>query len=227
MAAGGRLQRAPARHERAGAVLQGLQGQGSGSGRLAEVKKVLETLRSLKQYADPGVSGRNWNDTTNLVITSKAGMQIMGDWAPRRVRARRQDAGQGLRLHPRPLRRTPYLQVGGDVFIFPKQKDPAVEAAQLKLAATLVNPTVQVAFNLAKGSLPVRDDVDLARPTDCMKKGLEILKDPTSVVENSEIFVSADTQGQIEDLISEFWANDSLTADDAQKRFVDIITKAE
>jgi hypothetical protein len=39
----------------------------------------------------------------------------------------------------------------------------------------LARPATQVAFNLKKGSLPVRGDVDLAAANDCMKKGLDIL----------------------------------------------------
>ena len=39
----------------------------------------------------------------------------------------------------------------------------------------LLDPKTQVAFNLKKGSLPVRGDVDLTAANDCMKKGLDIL----------------------------------------------------
>src|SRR5437899_12209136 len=46
-----------------------------------EVLKTLTQLKSLKQYTDEGHANRNWNDTTNLVIQGKAGLQIMGDWA--------------------------------------------------------------------------------------------------------------------------------------------------
>ena len=37
----------------------------------------------------------------------------------------------------------------------------------------MITPETQVAFNLKKGSLPVRGDVDLAAANDCMKKGLD------------------------------------------------------
>jgi hypothetical protein len=39
----------------------------------------------------------------------------------------------------------------------------------------MVSKEAQVAFNLKKGSLPIRGDIDLAAANDCMKKGLEIL----------------------------------------------------
>ena len=47
----------------------------------ADFKAVAETYGKLRAYVDAGAPGRNWPDATNLVITGKAGMQIMGDWA--------------------------------------------------------------------------------------------------------------------------------------------------
>jgi len=43
--------------------------------------KVLETLRMVKQYTDPGAPGRAWNLATAMVIKGEAAMQFMGDWA--------------------------------------------------------------------------------------------------------------------------------------------------
>ena len=121
----------------------------------------------------------------------------------------------------------PYLSTGGDIFLFPKQDDPELEAAQLKMASMMVNPRVQALFNLAKGSLPVRDDVDLALADECMKKGIELLKNPETVVGDPINFVTEDTDGQIRDLFAEFWADDSLSVADAQERFAKIIESAK
>src|SRR5690606_5964415 len=46
-----------------------------------EVRRALEIFRELTSYRDEGSANRNWNDTTNLVITDQAALQIMGDWA--------------------------------------------------------------------------------------------------------------------------------------------------
>ena len=69
-------------------------------------------------------------------------------------------------------------------------------------------------------------DVDLAAANDCMKKGLDILA-KGNVIEGTDQLLSADSQKQKEDLFSEFFANPSLTAEDAQKRFAEIIASAE
>ncbi len=46
-----------------------------------EFRKAAEAFAKLKTYTDAGSPGRNWNDATSMVITGKAGMQFMGDWA--------------------------------------------------------------------------------------------------------------------------------------------------
>ncbi len=191
-----------------------------------EVKAVFETFRELKQYTDPGSANRNWNDTTNLVITDQAALQIMGDWARGEFAVAGEEPGVDYECIAGPSE-NPYLTTGGDVFLFPKQDDPDVEAAQLKLAGMMVNPRVQALFNNAKGSLPVREDVDLSLADACMQKGLDILSNPETVVGDPINFVTADTDGQIRDLFAEFWSDDSMSVEDAQERFAQIIESAE
>lgn len=191
-----------------------------------EVKKSIEIFKSLKQYTDEGSANRNWNDTTNLVITDQAGMQIMGDWARGEFAVAGEQPGVDYACIAGPSEE-PYLDTGGDIFLFPKQSDAAVEEAQLKMASMMVNPQVQALFNNAKGSLPVRDDVDFSLADDCMKKGLEILKNPDSVIQGAGIFLNNDSIGQLNDLWAQVWADDSMSVEDAQARFVDIIRTAE
>ena len=56
-----------------------------------EVKQVLEELKALKQFTDDGYANRNWNDTTNLVITNKAGSADHGRLGAWRVLRGRHD----------------------------------------------------------------------------------------------------------------------------------------
>ena len=117
---------------------------------------------------------QDWNQATNLVITGQAGGQIMGDWAQGEFQVAGQVAGKDYTCLPG-LGVNEIISTGGDAFYFPKLNDPEKTAAQEVLASTMLSPTTQVAFNLKKGSLPVRGDVDLAAANDCMKKGLDIL----------------------------------------------------
>ena len=91
----------------------------------------------------------------------------------------------------------------------------------------MVNPKVQVLFNVRKGSLPVRGDVDLKLADGCMKKGLEILNRPGSVVENNEIFLSGETVLAIQTLLDKFLWDDRMSVASAQKQFAAILSKAK
>ena len=149
----------------------------------------------------------------------------MGDWAQGEFQVAGQVAGEDYTCLPG-LGVNQVISTGGDAFYFPKVDDPEVEAAQKELASLLVSKEVQVAFNLKKGSLPIRGDVDLAAANDCMKKGLAILADGNILPDPNQT-MSPDTQGQIDDLMVEFWNNPSITAADAQSRFAGIIADAD
>lgn len=186
----------------------------------AEVFKAAADARELARGSDV----QDWNLATNLVITGKAGAQLMGDWAQGEFAVAELVEGEDYSCLPG-LGLNQVLDTGGDAFYFPVIDDPEVTAAQKELAALLISPEVQVSFNLAKGSLPVRGDIDLSAANGCMQKGLGILADG-GVLPSGDQSLSADTQTQIEDLMAEFWAGD-MSAEDAQARYADIIARAD
>ncbi|KKX34012.1 ABC transporter substrate-binding protein [Rhizobium sp. LC145] len=189
-----------------------------------EMAKIFQAASQARDMAK-GSNVQDWNQATNMVITGKAGGQIMGDWAQGEFQIAGKTAGTDYSCLPG-LGLNEYLATGGDAFYFPLIEDEEKSKAQDILAETIVDPKVQVAFNLKKGSLPVRGDVDVAAANDCMKKGIDILA-KGSVLISTDQLLSQDTQKQKEDLMSEFFASTSITPEDAQKRFVDIIASAD
>jgi glucose/mannose transport system substrate-binding protein len=191
-----------------------------------EMKAIWQEFANARDLADPGYVGRQWNEATSLVLTGKAGGQIMGDWAQGefgvagKVAGTDYDCLPGLGVHP-------ILDTGGDAFYFPKNANPEITRAQLKLASMLVSKETQVAFNLAKGSLPIRGDIDMEAANACMQKGIKILADGNNVLPSIEQAFSSDAQGQLEDLNTEFFANKDMTIEDAQARFAEIISQAK
>ena len=196
----------------------------------AEAAASAEMTKVFEAYADArllsvGSNVNDWNQATNLVITGQAGGQIHGDWAQGEFQVANQVAGEDYTCLPG-LGVNEIIATGGDAFYFPKQDDPAIEAAQKELAQLMISKEVQVAFNLKKGSLPIRGDVDLSAANDCMKKGLAILAAGNVLPDGVNAF-SADTAGQMADLMVEFWNDTSITVEDAQARYVDIIASAD
>lgn len=168
---------------------------------------------------------QNWNEATSLVITGEAGGQIMGDWAQGEFQVAGAVAGEDYTCLPG-LGLNQVISAGGDAFYFPVLDDAAATEAQTELASVMLSPEAQVAFNLKKGSLPVRGDIDLATANDCMQKGLAILGDG-AVVEGSDALITPDTNNQINDLMAEFFSDTGITVEDAQARFAEIIAAAE
>lgn len=167
---------------------------------------------------------QDWNLATNLVITGQAGGQIMGDWAQGEFAVAGKVEGEDYSCLPG-LGLNAVLDTGGDAFYFPVIDDPEITAAQKELAALLISPEAQVSFNLAKGSLPVRGDIDMSAANGCMQKGLDILANG-GVLPSADISFSADTQTQIEDLMAQFWSSD-MSAADAQAAYADLIEAAD
>ena len=193
-----------------------------------EMTRVFQAIADARGMVDDGYVGRAWNDATAMVIRGEAGAQIMGDWAQGEFGVAGQTAGVEYDCLPG-LGVFPVLDTGGDAFYFPKPNKnvEAMTAAQLEMASLLVSKQVQVDFNLAKGSLPIRGDIDLAAANDCMKKGLEILANPDNVLPSSEQTFSGDTQGEMDDLWVEFFNDPSISVEAAQARYVEIIASAD
>lgn len=189
-----------------------------------EATKVFEAYAEARSLSD-GSNVQDWNQATNMVITAQAGGQIMGDWAQGEFQVAKQVAGEDYTCLPG-LGVNEIIATGGDAFYFPKNDDPEITAAQKRMASQMISKQVQVAFNLKKGSLPIRGDVDLSAANDCMKKGLKILASGNILPDGVNV-LSADTDGQVKDLMVEFWNNKDITAADAQERYVAIIADAD
>ena len=189
-----------------------------------EVARVFKAAADAREMA-ANSTVQNWNDATNLVITGKAGGQIMGDWAQGEFAMASQVAGDDYSCLPG-LGVTELLSTGGDAFYFPVLSDDAEIAAQSELAALMLKPDTQVAFNLKKGSLPVRGDIDLSTANACMQKGLALLADGALLPDTAQL-ITPDTAEQISTLFIEFFADASMTVEDAQAEFAKIIASAE
>jgi glucose/mannose transport system substrate-binding protein len=189
-----------------------------------EMTKVWQAADQARKLAAKS-NVQDWNQATNLVITDQAGGQIMGDWAQGEFQVAGEVAGQDYTCLPG-LGVNESLGTAGDAFYFPLIEDEEISAAQAELARVMLDPETQVAFNLKKGSLPVRGDVDLAAANDCMKKGLEIIKAGKTVTSTDQL-ITQDTNTQLQDLMSQFFSDMSLTPEAAQERWAAIIADAD
>ena len=179
----------------------------------AELKTVLETLRRFQQAADEGSSNRDWNVTTNLVITGKALMQLHGDWMKGEWSAAGKVAGTDFGCLPIPASKASVASVDSWGLLGGQSAD--IDKAELDFASVTVDPIVQGEFAKAKGSTPVRLDAPADSLDACSKEVLTLLADPAAQVPNPHASADADWENSIWDVVFNFWSDPSMTVDAA------------
>jgi glucose/mannose transport system substrate-binding protein len=136
-------------------------------------EKVFQRMSQLRKLVDKDFSGRDWNVASGMVISGKAGFQMMGDWAKGEFINAKKVPGKDFLCF-----RTPGTQgtvsFNSDQFVMFKVGADK-EAAQAKLASAIMDPGFQSAFNVVKGSVPARTDVPDTAFDACGKKGMKDL----------------------------------------------------
>ncbi|AKJ28459.1 ABC transporter substrate-binding protein [Caldimonas brevitalea] len=188
----------------------------------ATMEKVLATFKKVKDYTDRNAAGRDWNLATAMVINGQAGMQIMGDWAKGEFLAAGKVPGKDFVCSPAPGTGKAYTY-NVDSFAMFKLKNDANVKAQKDLAAAIMSPEFQEVFNLNKGSIPVRLNMDLAKFDDCAKQSSA---DFVASSKSGALLPSiahgmaapSAAEGAIKDAVSQFWNTDKMTPKEAMDR---------
>ncbi|WEJ57221.1 ABC transporter substrate-binding protein [Devosia sp. FJ2-5-3] len=192
-----------------------------------EFRKVAEALDALRKVTSPETMVPSFGDVGNQLLEGTAAGNIHGDWLAGDLQIAGGVPGEDYECLPA-LGVGDQLTGGGDSFYFPKLPegtDPAVIEAQAQLARILISPEAQLKFNMVKGSMPIRTDIDLSGANACMTKALGLLKN--GLLPSGDSSLSSDTQQQLQDLDLEFFADESVTVDDYIERRAEIIAQAD
>lgn len=130
--------------------------------------KSFETFRRIANYADKSAQTKRWNEGTQSVIQGETLFQIMGDWAKSEFVRAGQKPGVEFLCVATPGTASS-MNFNTDAFLFFKTRVDNSKA-QLVLARTLMDKQTQETFNIAKGSVPARMDVDMSKFDDCSKR---------------------------------------------------------
>jgi len=178
-----------------------------------EMHQLLDWVRRFQQIADDGSVNRDWNVTTNTVITGQALMQIHGDWMKGEWLAAGREPGVDFGCIPIPGAQA--LVVTVDSWGLLGDQSDEIDAASLDFVSVVVDPQVQADFASAKGSTPVRLDAPADSLDVCSIGVLDVLGDPTRQVQNPHSMVDADWQSSLWDVMFNYWSDEVMTADDA------------
>ena len=135
-------------------------------------EKVFQRMSQIRKLVDKDFSGRDWNVASGMVISGKAGFQIMGDWAKGEFINAKKVPGKDFLCYRFPGTQG-LVSFNADQFAMFKLSSADKSAAQVKLAAAIIDPAFQSAFNVVKGSAPARSDVSDTAFDDCGKKAIK------------------------------------------------------
>lgn len=139
----------------------------------AEMVKTFDRMAQLRKYVDKDFSGRDWNVASGMVISGKAGFQIMGDWAKGEFVGAKKVAMKDFACFRIPGTQGSVTFNADQFALFKVGTDKVT--AQNKLATAILEPGFQSAFNVVKGSVPARTDVPDTAFDDCGKKAIKDL----------------------------------------------------
>jgi glucose/mannose transport system substrate-binding protein len=200
----------------------------------AKMVEVFTALKKLGGYMDENRAGRDWNIAAAEVINGKAGMQIMGDWAKSEWTAAGKVAGKDYQCVPFPGTQGSYTYNIDSLAMFKlsaKNNTPGNIAAQNDVAKIALEPEFQYVFNQNKGSIPVRNDLDMSKFDAC---GQASAKDFAEADKNGKLepsmahnmATSLAVQGAIFDVVTNFMSDKNADPAKAGKQMSSAIKAA-
>ncbi|MDX5434225.1 MAG: ABC transporter substrate-binding protein [Halomonas sp.] len=185
--------------------------------------EALETFKRLRELMDDDMSGRDWNIATSMVIEGTAGMQLMGDWAKGEFTAAGLTAGEEYLCAAAPGTQDAFTFNIDSLAMFRVEGEE--REAQQALARLVLEPTFQEAFNLAKGSIPARPDLDMNGFDSCAQQSMQDFQrtaEEGGLVPSMAhgMAVRADVQGAIFDVVTNYFNSRDMAAEEAARRMV-------
>lgn len=199
--------------------------------RSPEMAEAFARLRKMVGYMDDGINGRSWEQSMAMTMDGEAAFFLMGDWTVASANAAGYEEGVDYLCTQTPVDwdGTGYI-LNADSVVFFDQSDPDYVEGQELLAEIIMTPEFQVTFNVAKGSIPSRTDVDLSEGgfTDCQQQSLTDLR--ASIEEGTLVRSMAHNmtvlqkfRGAMMEVITEYVADESLSPEDGAELLAEAV----
>jgi len=193
--------------------------------------KAFDQMRLMvTKYMDPAIAGRDYDTASNMMVNGDALFFIMGDWELGAIKSVGHEPGGDILCGQSP---TDWAGDGfilnSDSVVFFKQNDPDYQEGQKLLASLILSPDFQKVFNITKGSIPARLDVDLADGFNvCQQQSQASLKasiDGGTLVRSMahNMTVLQKYRGAMMDTITEFVNTPEMTSADAANIMADAV----
>lgn len=183
--------------------------------------RALATFAQLRAHVGPRVAGRTWSQATAEVIAGRAASQVMGDWAKSEFIRAGMTPGKEFKCTQAPGTAGTYHFVI-DGFAFPPSTSPQRAQSQQLLAETLLDPEVQFHFNQAKGSIPVRRDVDTRRLDACAQIGMKIAGEADNLVAPPSMQLQFNLRAGVLALLGNYWRTPAASPEQTAQKIAEL-----
>ena len=180
--------------------------------RSAKMVEIFKTFKATRDLIDADSPGRDWISATSMVINGTAAMQIMGDWAKGEFTAAGKVPGTDFICAPAPQTEHQYTFNIDSFAMFGLDSDDS-KVAQETLARLIMEPKFQEAFNLNKGSIPVRQGMNETPFDSCAKASMASFSSTAKTGDLVPSFAhgmatTSSALGAISDVITNFYNSD-------------------
>ena len=144
------------------------------SGRQA--REALSRFDTLLDYADPQAAGLSWDEATKKLADGECAFETLNDSAFGELVAGGAQEGADFGAVPYPDTEASYVAVV-DTFVRARKAANGRNASDF--LAVIADPEIQLAFSKAKGSVPIRTDVDVSSLAPYQQSAAEALRTRT------------------------------------------------
>ncbi|MDP1732405.1 MAG: ABC transporter substrate-binding protein [Devosia sp.] len=193
--------------------------------------KAFDQMRLMvDKYMDPAIAGRDYDTASNMMANGDALFFIMGDWEIGVLKAAGHNPGEDILCAQAPTDwGKPGFILNSDSVVFFQQNDPDYIEGQKLLAHLILSPEFQTVFNISKGSIPARMDVDLSQGFNpCQQTAQADLKASVeagtlvrSMAHNMTVLQKY--RGAMMEAITEFVNTPEMSSEDAANNMADAV----
>jgi glucose/mannose transport system substrate-binding protein len=179
------------------------------------LRDAIEAFRRITAQADEGWVNRQWNESTNTVISGRTLMHFHGDWMKGQWKANGKLLGQDYNCINLPGTKALAVTVDSMGILGGPPVSPEQMEAQFEMASIAVDPVRNAEFASFKGSTPVRTDAPVDKLDACNKLVLASLTKDSFWVLNPFYISDSDWINSVWNTMFTFQGNPSMTTDDA------------
>ena len=179
----------------------------------------LARLRGAKRWMGSPILERKWDDSVRELAGNRAAMMVMGDWAKGELLEHGMAVGTDFGCAAVPGTERYHLYNIDTLSMLGTH--PEYRAAQEKLAALALTPSLQADYNQLKGSIPVLRNPALARMDACARASWKLFSSGAEAQIPSLVHRMSTDETVRDAIVAEvhrFFLDDSVTVAETQRR---------